>query len=156
AEETLQAKYHRWKFWRHLALDHAIYLEEMTKLVEQCKMLGNGSRINWPGKLLQEDGYAYVFYRMVRKHAAIRSLLTALAAERYRQKSGQWPDSLENLVPEFLGGAQLVDPFNGNPLRFRRLPDGLVIYSVGADRKDNGGNLSREIDEGVDIGIRLW
>ena len=50
-----------------------------------------------------------------------------------------------------------ADPFTGGPLRFRRLDDGIVIYSVGADRKDDGGDLGPSQNKsGKDIGFRLW
>jgi hypothetical protein len=50
-----------------------------------------------------------------------------------------------------------TDPYDGRPLRLKRLPDGLVIYSVGADRTDNGGNLSlNPFSPDVDLGFRLW
>jgi hypothetical protein len=32
-----------------------------------------------------------------------------------------------------------TDPFDGKPLRFKPLANGYVIYSVGDDRRDNGG-----------------
>jgi hypothetical protein len=43
-------------------------------------------------------------------------------------------------------------------LRRKRLPDGLVIYSVGPDLTDNGGTLNRQnpIAPGDDLGFRLW
>jgi hypothetical protein len=31
------------------------------------------------------------------------------------------------------------DPFDGQPLRFRPLRTGFVVYSIGSDRKDNDG-----------------
>jgi hypothetical protein len=81
----------------------------------------------------------------------------AVAAERYRRKTGTWPASLEALVPEFLPTLP-NDPFTGQPLAFKRLPDGLVIYTVGPDGKDDGGQVL-EAGEGsrvTDYGLRLW
>lgn len=92
-----------------------------------------------------------------RKHALIRCTLAALAAECYRQKFQTWPASLDQLCPQFLADVPL-DPFDGEPLRFRRTEDGIVIYAVGSDGVDNNGNLDREhpTQPGVDIGFRLW
>jgi hypothetical protein len=41
------------------------------------------------------------------------------------------------------------------PLRFWPLPDGLVIYSVGLDGVDNGGNLDPDnpFASGIDLGF---
>jgi hypothetical protein len=94
-------------------------------------------------------------YQRVR--AQMRCLRVALAAERYRQAHGAWPGSLEHLVPEFLPEV-LSDPFDGEPLRYREVEDGRVIYSVGQDGIDDGGVLFRSgpLSPGTDFGCRLW
>jgi hypothetical protein len=66
----------------------------------------------------------------------------ALAVERYRLAHGKWPQSLQKLTPAFLTKVP-DDPFGGGPLHYRRLGDGVVIYSVGPDKEDNGGTLAR-------------
>ncbi|HTU90843.1 MAG TPA: hypothetical protein VMF69_12260 [Gemmataceae bacterium] len=92
-----------------------------------------------------------------RTHACIRCTIVALAAERYRRECGAWPDTLEKLCPKYLTAVPL-DPFDGEPLRYLRLKDGVIIYSVGQDAVDNGGNLDREHPNqpGADISFRLW
>jgi hypothetical protein len=92
-----------------------------------------------------------------RKHACIRCMNAALAAERYRQTHKHWPDSLDKLCPRFLSAIP-IDPFDGAPLRYRRVEDGAVIYSVGNDGIDDSGHLDPEhINQpGVDVGYRLW
>jgi hypothetical protein len=92
-----------------------------------------------------------------RKHACIRCMTIALAAEHYRRECGAWPDTLEKLRPKHLTAVPL-DPYDGQPLRYHRLDDGAVIYSVGHDTIDDGGNLDREhpSQPGMDIGFRLW
>jgi ABC-type transport system involved in multi-copper enzyme maturation permease subunit len=89
--------------------------------------------------------------------APLRCLLTALAVERYHRRHGCWPASLSELVPAQLADVP-ADPCDGNPLRYRRLPDGVVVYSVGADGTDDGGNLDRRNPPpaGFDKGVRLW
>jgi hypothetical protein len=59
----------------------------------------------------------------------LRCLIAAVAAERYRRRHGQLPENLEQLVPEFLSAVPL-DPQDGQPLRFQRLDDLVVIYSL--------------------------
>jgi hypothetical protein len=92
-----------------------------------------------------------------RKHAMLRCTIVALAAERYRREKKTWPDKIDQLCPQFLAAVPL-DPFDGKPLRYRRVRDGVVIYSAGHDVVDNGGNLDREhlSSPGVDLGFRLW
>jgi hypothetical protein len=77
--------------------------------------------------------------------------------EHYRLTHGHWPDSMPVLVPEFI--RQLPsDPFDGKALHFHRLDDGVVIYSIGPDGKDNGGKMDRTDLQTPDtnIGFQLW
>jgi hypothetical protein len=94
----------------------------------------------------------------VRCHAELRTAIAGLAAERYRLAEGAWPDSADALVRA--GHLQTVplDPYDGQPLRCRRLVDGLFFYSIGPDRVDNGGvfNGSSYTAPGTDLGFRLW
>jgi len=93
-----------------------------------------------------------------RTQAMLRSAAVAFACERYRLAKKAWPDSLEELVKEKLLDAIPIDPFDGQPIRYRRTKDGIVVYSVGVDCKDDGGNIDRHrfMDPGVDIGFQLW
>ena len=52
--------------------------------------------------------------------------------------SGDLPAYLDVLVPQFLANVPL-DPFDGQPLRFKRLDQGYVVYSIGRDGRDGGG-----------------
>jgi hypothetical protein len=70
--------------------------------------------------------------------ATLRCSRASLAVERYRLANGALPDSLDALVPKFLNAVP-TDPFNGQPLRYKRLAAGYVVYSVGEDGVDNGG-----------------
>jgi hypothetical protein len=70
-----------------------------------------------------------------------RLLITAIALERCRIRHGSYPEALPNLIPEFLA-SPLVDFMNGKPLRYRRTDDGhFVLYSVGLDCIDDGGQM---------------
>lgn len=91
-----------------------------------------------------------------RSRAELRSVAAALAAERYRLCHGRWPESLAEVVPTYLAQIPL-DPYDGQPVRFHRVADGLLIYSLGSDGEDNGGNLGRaEALPGTEVGFRLW
>jgi hypothetical protein len=93
---------------------------------------------------------------VLRSKAGLRCALVAIALERYRRVHGHWPDSLAALVSEYLPRVPF-DPYDGAPLRFRRLADRVVVYSVSLDRQDNGGNITdNPTIAGTDLGFRLW
>lgn len=89
--------------------------------------------------------------------AKVRSIAALLACERYRLDKGAWPASWEAMTPQYLKQAP-KDPFNGQHLLLKTLKDGLVIYAVGENGQDNGGEVL--LPEGgiqaTDVGFRLW
>jgi hypothetical protein len=70
--------------------------------------------------------------------ARIQITIAALAIERFRLAQGRLPKDLGELVPKFLDAIP-NDPFDGAPLRYKRLAVGYVVYSVDADGRDDGG-----------------
>ncbi len=70
--------------------------------------------------------------------ARLRLAQTAVALERFRAANNRFPDSLNELAPKFLSAVP-NDPFDGQPLRYRKAGEGYVLYSVGADLRDDGG-----------------
>ena len=81
--------------------------------------------------------------------ANIRLATTALAVERFRLAEGRLPEGLDELAPQFLDAVP-TDPFDGAPLRYRRLGRGYMIYSVDADGHDDGGREPPEHKESDD------
>ena len=78
------------------------------------------------------------------KHVArLRAARAALAVERYRRTRGPLPETLSDLVPDFLDAVP-QDPFDGEPLRYKRLDVGYVVYSVGPNEADDGGRTGLE------------
>ena len=71
--------------------------------------------------------------------ARVAALAVALAIERARlAENNGVPPSLDVLVPQYLPAVP-PDPFDARPLRFKKLPRGYVVYSVGRDGVDDGG-----------------
>jgi hypothetical protein len=84
-------------------------------------------------------GVSRIAVRDASTRASLNTAISAVAVERWRlTHHGAIPDLLKDLVPSFLPAVP-IDPFDGQPLRFKRLPTGYVIYSIGADRQDDGG-----------------
>jgi hypothetical protein len=160
-----------WPIRDNVRAEHPQYLALMTRRIEEAELpfdLHAGAERAFDAdleSLPREAILSRLFLKAMtklgeperRKHAHLRCLTAALAAERYRREHGAWPESLDKLVPAQLTAVPL-DPFDGRPLRYRRTEDGVMIYSVGHDGIDDGGNLDREHPKqpGVDVGCRLW
>jgi hypothetical protein len=154
--------------------DHAQVLRHYARLVAiarspEAELLVAQTRIpadcmSLPWAMVQAtETTANMVNVYLRSQALLTSAAAALAAERFRLATGRWPGSLGELVPTYLNAVP-VDPFDGKPLRFQRLADGLVIYSVGKDRVDDGGDIRPHPDpdpmrgatEPKDYGSQLW
>lgn len=72
--------------------------------------------------------------------AQLTSALAAILAERYRLEQGRFPKEWSELCPRYLA-KPLLDPFTGTPLILKQTDSGIVIYSVGRERKDEGGEV---------------
>ena len=75
--------------------------------------------------------------------ATLRLGLTAVALEQFRAAHSRYPDTLSELSPEYSSSA-LVDPFDGQPLRYKKKAGGYLLYSIGPDLKDNSGERMKE------------
>jgi hypothetical protein len=79
--------------------------------------------------------------KCARAQTSIDLARVACALERYRLTSGQFPETLEALVPKFMEKLP-HDVINGQPLKYRRTDDGqFVLYSVGWNNADDGGKV---------------
>jgi hypothetical protein len=83
---------------------------------------------------------------------------TAIALERYHLVNGEYPDTLDVLVPQLI--EQLPhDIIGGQPLHYRRTDDGqFVLYSIGWDETDDGGVvvMTKGSSPGVDLNKGDW
>lgn len=70
--------------------------------------------------------------------ARIHILKTALMVERFRLGANRLPVNLSEIKDRF-GTAIPNDPFSGEALRYTSSTTGYVIYSVGANNRDDGG-----------------
>ncbi len=79
-----------------------------------------------------------------RSRALVRSLrvLTALQA-----RAGD--KGVPKLSDLGLPGAATLDPYNGQPLRVKRLAEGWLVYSVGKNLTDDGGKFEDFSDAGL-------
>jgi hypothetical protein len=76
-----------------------------------------------------------------RKHVAqLRMLIIKLALRAYELDHDRLPQSLSELVPDYLQAVP-VDPFSNAPFRYRPndTDNGYILYSFGPDRDDDNG-----------------
>ena len=72
-----------------------------------------------------------------------RASRVAVAVERFERDRKARPASITELVPQYLAGIP-QDPYTGSPLQYRRAADRYTIYSVGPNKKDDGGDLTSD------------
>jgi hypothetical protein len=88
--------------------------------------------------------------------AQLGCAVAGIACERYRQKTGSWPKTLADIPKDILPEIP-TDPFTGKSVLFKRTETGAVVYSVGSDGVDDGGEiLDPKMPPGTDIGFRLF
>jgi hypothetical protein len=85
-----------------------------------------------------------VMTKALETKARLRSSVAAIAVERYRLLTGDWPASL-NVIPTAILPEVPIDPFDGKPLKLARRPDGVTIYSVGRNGTDDGGSEKSDL-----------
>jgi hypothetical protein len=164
-----------------------VFLDEMTELLkvadrpshEQLAAYGSWQQRN---KDRRSETYTYAAYAMLPSleillpnylaaRARLSNAIVAVAAERFRPAHGRWPTSVEEISALDLSHPPR-DIFVAAPIRYQTTKEGVKIYSVGQDAKDNHGmpgpeefeplvisrnNPSRVIDAAnSDIVFRLW
>ena len=156
-----------WQYRPDLPADQADYLEYMTGLLAAVRLPADQRADAVVALDLPPREFKHLLSGLLRPSmekwvghedracARLRSAAVGVACERFRQANGRWPADLGEL--EALLPAVPLDPYDGQSLRYRKLDDGVVVYSVGPDRQDDGGTLSYgQPEPGEDVGFRLW
>jgi len=86
--------------------------------------------------------------------ARCRGARLAFALKCYRSQHGKYPETLTSLVPGFLPVLP-PDPFTGAPYAYQPEGEGFVIYSLGANGKDDGGMADPKRGGGPDVPFRF-
>jgi hypothetical protein len=94
------------------------------------------------GLVVLRQGYG-LMRRAAEAEAMRRLAVTALALERYRLRTGDYPKSLDALAPEFVKTTP-IDFMDAKPLRYRfNGTNPFTLYSIGSDCVDDGGQMMR-------------
>ncbi len=71
---------------------------------------------------------------------------------RYKQDKGSYPESLDKLVTAGYLKEIPLDTFSDKPLVYKKTDDDFILYSVGPNFIDDGGQVYRD-DKGI---VRQW
>ena len=96
----------------------------------------------------------------IRNEARQNCCLAAIATQRYRIKHGTLPERLTELKDSIPGDdasklSRLIDPFDGQPLRFKPSENSVIIYSVSENKVDDGGDVDNAIRISDDLGYLI-
>jgi hypothetical protein len=72
----------------------------------------------------------------------------AIALEVWHRRHGTWPERLEQLVPDLLPAVP-ADRLDGQPLHYVVRDGQPVLYSVGRDRRDDGGRATPSPNDAI-------
>lgn len=89
-----------------------------------------------------------------RAEQATRNLHLTFALAAYRADAGVYPAKLADLAPKYLATVP-NDLFTDNPLVYKRSDNGYLLYSVGANGKDDGGATFSDDPKGDDVVVRM-
>ena len=79
-----------------------------------------------------------------RNRADIEAALTIIAVLRYERDSGSYPQDLKQLIADDYLKQLPIDPFSDKPLVYRRTDDNFILYSVGLNFTDEGGEYGKD------------
>lgn len=118
--------------------------------IEQCL---DRAHLSWlPSMaLVGRANYGRIESVLLAERARQSALEITLAAQWHDREHGRFPNDAEQLVDEYLPEIP-TDPFSpvGEPMHYRRDGDGAVVWSVGENTVDDGGNV-----ENADTGFRI-
>ncbi len=81
-------------------------------------------------------------------HMRLDGARVAVAIELFKRRHGRYPDHLDELVPDVLPEIP-PDRYDGKPVKYALRDGRPVVYSVGVDRKDDGGFAPKRDDYSV-------
>ncbi len=74
----------------------------------------------------------------------VESALTIIALLRYEQDTGDYPEKLDDLVVAGYLKNVPMDPWSDRPLVYKREYGGFMLYGIGSNFEDDGGEVARD------------
>jgi hypothetical protein len=107
------------------------------------------------GNILLEillPAYQRIHQMSYRVPTDVNATLAIIATLRYKQKTGNYPDSLNELLTAGYIKQLPMDAFSNKPLVYKKENNNFTLYGVGHNFTDDGGRVYRD-DKG---GVKLW
>ncbi|MFZ2147882.1 MAG: hypothetical protein WAV28_11740, partial [Sedimentisphaerales bacterium] len=79
-----------------------------------------------------------------RNKTEVYATVTLLALLRYDKDKGSYPNDLQQLITAGYLKQLPMDPFSDKPLSYKKTEDNFILYSVGPNFTDEGGEYSRD------------
>jgi hypothetical protein len=135
------ADYVRVEFDRLDSIDtsnQVIFADRVDAAGRKTKALEDGGPYKLAGSL-GSSPFARAVQRTAQVQTQINQAVIACALERYRLVHGEYPETLEALLPQFLDTTP-HDVIGGQSPHYRRAADGtFVLYSIAWSGQDKGG-----------------
>ncbi len=100
--------------------------------------------------VLVDDTAVGVLLEYCDGNARVTGLQLLIALKCYNQATGQLPDGLDELIPEYIDAVP-IDPFDGGPTRYSRARK--IVYFVGPGVGDAGGGENTKLPWVFKIGF---
>ncbi len=105
---------------------------------------------------LMTPNFSRAIHTLALNQTKANQAFLACALEQYRLAHGNFPKTLDALVPRFANKLP-HDIIGGQPLKYRRTDDGkFILYSVGWNESDDGGTIVPRKTTGVDSEKGDW
>jgi len=127
----------------YISLSKEPYWQAKDKLEQLEKNLVTLPREKYLLSFLLLPALSPSYLKEARSDAYSGAAVIAIANRIYRQKHGEFAESLSQLTPDILPTLPL-DPFTGKDYIYRKKDKGFIVYSVADNMKDDGGFSQNE------------
>jgi len=140
-EETLDSANELYDYWDKLCLKSAAQIHADSNAIDSKfeKLVGGNIFLNVLAPALKR-----VIEISNRVHTEAGATLTIIAILRYKQDTGRYPQNLNQLTAAAYLRQLPIDSFADKPLVYKKTENNFILYSVGSNFTDDGGEPSTD------------
>jgi len=148
-QQTFQAAEELYDYWEGLAgkTPYQIRIEGLDTEEQARQIIGENVLLE-----LLEAAFGRVIELSHLNRTESQALVAVLALLRHKNDKQLYPENLEELITADYLKQLPIDLYSNKPLVYKKTDTGFVLYSIGPDFADNGGEPSRDKDGRV----RKW